>query len=422
MIAIKYICSFVPSREAGQEDAPLRCRVRWDGSRCIVSLNVGYRVNPGRWDAEEQRCRLGSYHSSRRVPAAVINREIERFRSCVDEVFARFMDQDHFPSTDEVRSALRVAVGIDEAHEVTVLSALEAFRVDGLERLSWTDATITKFKALQSHLTRWHPQLTWDDFGTDSLTDWLVFLREDEGLRNSTIDKQLGFLKWFLKWSAARGYLKCRDYEIFRPKLKNTQRRVIFLTWDELMRVWNFEPSAELAHLVRVRDVFLFCAFTSLRYSDAMNLRWSDVGASSFRVTTLKTADSLEIDLNRWSSEILGRYVDEHYEGGRVFPRVPNQKMNEHLKTIARLCGIDEPVRMTWYHGNDRVDEVHPKWELIGTHCARRTFICNALMMGISPSVIMSWSGHSTYSSMKPYIAIADEARASAMHLFDDKK
>lgn len=59
------------------------------------------------------------------------------------------------------------------------------------------------------------------------------------------------------------------------------------------------------------------------------------------------------------------------------------------------------------------------KWELIGTHTGRRTFVCNALSMGISPQVVMKWTGHSDYKAMKPYIDVTDTAKAGAMGLFD---
>lgn len=51
--------------------------------------------------------------------------------------------------------------------------------------------------------------------------------------------------------------------------------------------------------------------------------------------------------------------------------------------------------------------------ELIGTHTGRKTFIVNALSGGIPPSVVMTWSGHSDKKSMKPYIDIVDEIKAS---------
>ena len=168
-----------------------------------------------------------------------------------------------------------------------------------------------------------------------------------------------------------------------------------------------------------MRDIFCFCAFTSCRYSDAEDLRWADVFERSFFIVSRKTGDPLEIDLNKWSREILERYRGREYPEGRVLPQIANQVANRALKRIARECGIGSPVRRTVYDASGRHEEIHPKWELVGTHTARRTFICNALMMGIPPNVVMKWTGHSSYNAMRPYIDVADGARREAMEGFD---
>ena len=83
------------------------------------------------------------------------------------------------------------------------------------------------------------------------------------------------------------------------------------------------------------------------------------------------------------------------------------------------MAEINEPVRETYYKGNQRIDEVAPKYALLGTHAGRRTFICNALALGISPQVVMKWTGHNDYKAMKPYINIADDIKVSAMDKFN---
>ena len=65
------------------------------------------------------------------------------------------------------------------------------------------------------------------------------------------------------------------------------------------------------------------------------------------------------------------------------------------------------------------MEETSPKCDLIGTHAARRTFICFALASGIPPQVVMKWTGHSDYQAMKPYIEIAEKTKADAMKLFE---
>ena len=171
--------------------------------------------------------------------------------------------------------------------------------------------------------------------------------------------------------------------------------------------------------MAKVKDVFCFCCFTSLRYSDVSNLRRSDVFSDHISITTVKTSDSLKIELNRYSRSILEKYDSMKFSGNLALPVISNQKMNAYLKEICEICGINKPVTVTYYKGNERIDEVHPKYELIGTHAGRRTFICNAIMMGIPPQVVMKWTGHCDYQSMKPYIDIADKVKADAMKLFD---
>ena len=137
-------------------------------------------------------------------------------------------------------------------------------------------------------------------------------------------------------------------------------------------------------------------------------------------VTTIKTADSVSIELNGITKGILEKYKDVPFPDNRALPSYTNQAMNRSIKDLCQLAGIDEPVRITTYKGNVRKDEVHPKWELVGTHTGRRTFIVHALSMGISPSIVMKWTGHSDYKAMKPYIDIVDSAKAESMTKFDN--
>ena len=233
-----------------------------------------------------------------------------------------------------------------------------------------------------------------------------------------TIGKQLSFLKWFLRWSFKQGIHSNNAYDTFKPKLKDTQKIIIFLTWEELNRLPEFKIPPTKQALERVRDVFLFQCFTGVRYSDVFNLRRSDIKGDYIEVTTVKTSDSLIIELNDHSKAILEKYKDVEFENDKALPVITNQKMNDYLKELAELAEINEPVRQTYYKGNERIDEVTPKYVLLGTHAGRRTFICNALALGIPPQVVMEWTGHSDYKAMKPYIDIADDIKANAMSRF----
>ena len=51
--------------------------------------------------------------------------------------------------------------------------------------------------------------------------------------------------------------------------------------------------------------------------------------------------------------------------------------------------------------------------------CGRKTFICFMLSIGIAPQVVMKFTGHADYKSMKPYIDIAEKAKTDAMDAMD---
>ena len=260
---------------------------------------------------------------------------------------------------------------------------------------------------------------TFNYFNEFGLNEYVNFLRDTKDMRNSTIGKQMGFLKWFLRWSFKKGHHQNIAYDTFKPKLKTTSKKVIFLTWDELNKLKDYQIPKDKQYLERVRDVFLFCCFTSLRYSDVRNLKRSDVKSDHIEITTVKTADSLTIELNKYSKAILDKYKDIHFENYMALPVISNQKMNDYLKELGELAEINEPVRETYYKGNERIDEVTPKYALLSTHAGRRTFICNALALGIPAQVVMKWTGHSDYKAMKPYIDIADDIKANAMNKFN---
>jgi integrase len=202
--------------------------------------------------------------------------------------------------------------------------------------------------------------------------------------------------------------------------MKTTQKKVIFLTKTELEQIENAKLPETKLYLYRIRDVFLFQCYTGLRYSDVANLKRCDVHDDYIEITTIKTCDSLRIDLNKHSKAILDKYKMFEFPNGKALPVISNQRSNEYIHLLCKEAKIDEQVMQTYYKGNDRIDVVRPKYELVGSHTGRRTFICNALAMGIPPQVIMKWTGHSDYKAMKPYIDVCDEIKAEQMKKFND--
>ena len=408
------------------ENVPIRMRVNFASQR--IEFTTGYRIDVAKWDVDKQRVKNGCTNKLKQS-ASEINVALLGYYTELQEIFKRFEVAEIVPSPAEVKEAFNNRYGQNEKIELASADTsnvpsnfYEAFddfvRVCGRQN-DWTHSTFEKFAAVKNHLKNFRSELSFDFFDEEGLTEYVQYLREVREMRNSTIGKQLSFLKWFLRWSFKQGMHSNNAYDTFKPKLKDTQKKIIFLTWEELNRLREFKIPPTKQALEHVRDVFLFQCFTGLRYSDVFNLRRSDIKGDHIEVTTVKTSDSLIIELNDHSRAILEKYKDVEFENDRALPVITNQKMNDYLKELAELAEINEPVRQTYYKGNERIDEVTPKYALLGTHAGRRTFICNTLALGIPPQVVMKWAGHSDYKAMKPDIDIADDIKASAMSKFN---
>ena len=406
------------------ENVPIRMRVNFASKR--IEFTTGYRIDAAKWDADKQRVKNGCSNKLKQS-ASEINASLLEYYTEIQSIFKRFEVEDVMPTPEQIKeafNALHKPVSEEpkpkkEALPCDFFQVFDDFVEDCGRQNNWTDSTFEKFAAVKNHLTNFREGLTFEFFDERGLNDYVGYLRDVKEMRNTTIGKQLSFLKWFLRWAFKKGVHQNNAYDSYKPKLKSTQKKIIFLTWDELNRLREFKIPSNKQALERVRDVFLFQCFTGLRYSDVFNLRRSDIKGDHIEVTTVKTSDSLIIELNNHSKAILDKYKDVAFENDKVLPVITNQKMNDYLKELAEMAGIDEPVRQTYYKGNERIDDVTPKYALLGTHAGRRTFICNALTLGIPPQVVMKWTGHSDYKAMKPYIDIADDIKANAMSKFN---
>ena len=405
------------------DNMPIRMRVIYGGNR--IEFSTGYRIDESKWDADKQRVKNGCTNKLKQS-SSEINSDLLKYYTDIQNIFKEFEVKDISPNPEQLKTAFAKRNKANNSEEsesekptTTFMNVFDEFLKECGKQNNWTDSTYEKFAAVKTHLTNFNSNLTFEVLDESGLTEYVEYLRDKKNLRNSTIGKQIGFLKWFLRWAFKKGHHNNNAFESFKPKLKNTQKKVIFLTWNELNKLRDYKIPATKQYLERVRDVFLFTCFTGLRHSDVYNLKTSDIKDNHIEITTIKTADSLIIELNNHSKSILDKYKDVHFENNKALPVITNQKMNEYLKELAELAEINEPVRETYYKGNQRIDEVTPKHDLLGTHAGRRTFICNALSLGIPPQVVMKWTGHNDYKAMKPYIDIADEIKVSAMEKFN---
>lgn len=407
------------------EEAAIRMRVSWAGLRC--DIRSGFSVVPYKWDAVNCVVKPNTKNKAG-YTAGEINREVSRLCGLLEECLNRFtMENKRPPTVKELKSAFDVA-----AERVVLPVEVSDFykyfdefvEAEGNEK-NWTAATYEKFAALRMHLKKWRAKMLLNDFTKDDFADFVnKHLIKQQRMLNPSVEKNVGFLRWFLRWASANGHYSGLAHQQYRPRLPGLDcKEVIYLEWEELLHFLNFSFDGSKPSLPPCRDAFCFCCFTGLRYSDLAKLRRSDLHLDAkpayMVVVTKKTNDRLHIELNKYALAILDKYKDVKFPGGRALPVTANATMNENLHIAAEAAGLDDKVRIVKFSGHQRIEEVVPKYAVLTTHAGRRTFIVNGLRLGIPAPVIMEWTGHSDYKAMKPYIKIVDAAKVENMEKFN---
>ena len=414
-----------------EENMPISMRLTFNSTR--INFSTGFRIDASKWDEQKQRVKNGCTNKAMQS-AAEINTVLNQYEAELHSIFKKFETLDTMPTKDQVKEAFN-RMHLSESAKEEGAAKLEQeekkakrprpsdvmreFISENETINQWTWGTIEKFNAIENHFKDFNARLSLDEYDKAHLAKFVQFLIDKKDMRNSTVKKQLGYLKWFFRWCQEKGYCNCGDYQSFDPKLKTTPKKVIFLDEHELEQLETYEIPENKKYLERVRDVFLFCCYSSLRYSDVYNLKRSDIQNNKMLITTIKTHDDLAIELNKTTTALLKKYADCDFPDNKALPVITNQKMNDYLKELCELAGIDTPISEVFYKGGVRHEITTPKYALMSTHAGRRTFICKALSMNIPPEVVMKWTGHSDYKAMKPYIAVADKVKADAMKLFD---
>ena len=413
---MKYSVNFSPEKCRGNAaEGNVRMIVQWSGGG-RVSMFVGHKVVIDKWSKEAQRCKPNTMHG--KFMAARINKDIQKYDDAANKVMQGF---DEAPSNDEVKQALMAALGkekLQDTKERNFWADYTQFLIEQSRLRSWSLSTALVFNSLAQALKKYKKDFKYVDAITQEKQDGIIEWLQGKEYKASTIREYIAHLNWYLRWAEKKKYIA--EAPNYRPAIKTAPKKVIFLTKDELLRLYNADFDS--VYKRRARDFFCLSCFTGLRHSDVYALKKLNIQNGAIRLISKKDTDNLTIELNKYSREILDRaeLKDSERKAGYAMPHIDSVLLNRMIKKIAKECGINEPITLVYYRGNQRVQEVKEKWQLISTHTGRKTFICTALSQGISPSIIMKWTGHSDYDAMKPYIDIVDEAKKIAMTSFDE--
>jgi len=393
------------------------CYVR-EGREKPLIFNTREKVNPLNWNKITKRAITtgkGKFDGSKEL-----NLFLDSFENKIKKVIREIKTDNISIEFDEIKRKLLEK--FSNKSTSNLFDALDLFIK--VRKNDLTEGTLTKFTNLKKHLTDFqNKNYIKLSFGAidlsfyDSFVNYLIYGKKENKLNSNSAYKNIALLKTFLAWSYDRGLNK---YDYFRKfKKKEFSVDIVTLNEKELDKLENLDLSdKENLRLDKTRDLFLFACYTGARFSDIFNINRSDIKENVWYLRQVKTKATTEIPLIDKAVNILKKY--ELYE--KPLPVITNQKLNQYLKDLCKKAKLFDTVRITEQKGNQSIETEYQKYELITTHTARRTFITLSLTKGMNSQIVMSITGHKSYSSFKKYVNLVTTDKQKALKETWEKK
>lgn len=370
-------------------------------------LSTKELIDPIHWNAKSQEVRKTYGYGYKKLNDRLHDKikEIDQLRRIEEE-------KGNDPTFDHIRSILLETK--KPPKEENKKKAKSFFRLwdEYIEnkRPQVSPTTIKHFVTSRNHLKNFakskRVRIKLDTIDINFYEKYINYLFSDLGLTNNTVGTEIKQLKTFLHYLTRRRINTKLDFQTFKKPQAPTQ--IIVLTRKEMGRVMDLRfPKG--SRLERIKDLFLVGLHTGLRYSDLSKIRLENVSNDNLVINPQKTDDEpLRIPITNLVRSILIKY-------DWVLPKISNQKFNDALKEIGNLAELNDQIVIRKISGGNKTEEVKSKWELLSSHCARRTFITQSLERGMRPEVIMQITGHKKLSVFQKYIKITQNIKELEM-------
>ena len=166
------------------------------------------------------------------------------------------------------------------------------------------------------------------------------------------------------------------------PKKESTS--IDFLTLDELKAMVATEAPGQ------IKNPFLFCCFTGLRYSDVKALKWENIKNGVIVLRMRKTREIVRIPLSANAK----RFLPETQEKGLVFNIGPLNTLTRGLKDWAKKANVKKALHF---------------------HVSRHTFGTLTLENGADIYTVSKLLGHTSVETTQIYAKVLDEGRKKAV-------
>lgn len=377
-----------------------------------LKYSTGEKIYPKFWNFIKQRAK----ETAKYPEYPEFNQRLKNIETAVNNSYRRLLNDNIQITPSLLKKELNNELDQERltAKQTDLLDWLKS-EIEIL-KLDKKAGTIKTYNTLLKHLTEFSTvkkyKLTFESITLEFYEQFKDYLINDKKLLTNSFGKQIRTLKALLNLAFEKGINTNLTFKNRLFKAPSETVDHIYLTLDELDAIYNKDLGVKM-YLDRVRDLFLIGCHTGLRFSDFSFLKQENLEETKsgwvFNVKTNKTNERVVIPVKP-----VVKAIWDKYEG--TLPRaISNQKMNEYLKELGELAGITKKVIIKKTSGKEVRERVCPKYKLISTHTARRSFATNAFLSGIPAISIMKFTGHKTESSFMKYIKVSQERNAELL-------
>lgn len=290
-----------------------------------------------------------------------------------------------------------------------------------------SESTIKSYKTLKHHLQKFEVEtrkkIDFNGIDIEFHSDFVHFLESELLLAKNSISKHIRTLKTVMREAQENGYHNNNKFSSRKFSAPSELTTAVYLNEKELNELHRLDLSNN-PRLEKVRDLFITGCYTGLRFSDLHQMTTKNIHTDPKNPTDLyltikqtKTGKPVTIPIPTVLREILVKYDNN-------LPKpISNQKTNLFLKEICKMLpGLNENTEIEFTKAGVKVYESYPKYELICTHTARRSFATNAFLAGQQTLNIMAVTGHLTEKSFNRYIRVTPMEKARLFKQHEEKR
>ena len=374
----------------------IECRITLDKQR--KPFSTGIFINPEYWNASKQKAHPPNKGNSQ------VNTQLSLIKQEINQAFLYLQVQEKEFSVDDIYSQFKGEnVKLDKS--IKQMFHLHISKQEKLIGISTTKVSVAKFYQTQTHVLSFikkkynRSDYLLKDMSMAFITEFEFYLKTEKRFMQNTIYKTLQRFRQIVKLSVALDYLPKDPFLLYRGK--KPKKEIVFLSKDELRNLEQHQFASE--RLQQVADMFIFCCYTGLAYTEMATLKESNIQTGFdenkwLYIRRQKTKKSYEVPLLTKASDILDKYRTED----QLLPLVSNQRFNSYLKEIAEIIGIDK---------------------ILTHHIARKTFASTILLFNNVPMEIVSeLLGHSEIGiTQQHYAKVVNKKVSEQMSRLNEK-